>query len=532
MKKSSLLAALLVVSSGCNAPVAGEPTQDTAQTSADALSTESGRYLVAFKNGFGPAERAVLANHGASVKKELGFLKAAAVHMPAGRAAALAKHPNVAYVEVDEFRTKLGLSSAQLAPSTANGLYGLVTTRSTDSHAAGFTGTGVKIGVADTGLDYTHPDIAPVYAGGIDTVSNDNDPWWNNDPEETHGTHVAGTIVAANNTQGVLGVAYNARLYHARVLGPTGGYSSDIMDGVRWLVETAGCKIVNMSLGGGRASRTEETFYNSMKSKGALIIAATGNDGATKVSYPAAYTSNIAVGAVDVNNVVASFSNRGSAIDVTAPGVQVLSSVPAGTGVEASVSTAGTGELRAGGFEFSGKTAGITRTLVNCGIGNPGQCPSTVNGNIALIQRGTLSFAEKVTNAMNQGAVAAILYNNVAGDLNGTLGAATTADGRAWIPTVGVSDTVGAKLVGQVGSSATVVNAAAAWDHYDGTSMATPHVAGVVALIWSANPALTNTAVEDALKKSAKDLGAAGYDTTYGFGLVDARAAITRATGK
>lgn len=65
---------------------------------------------------------------------------------------------------------------------------------------------------------------------------------------------------------GVFGVAYGASLYHARVLTNTGGYSSDIMDGVRWLVETAGCKVVNMSLGGGGKSRTEEKFYKSMPS--------------------------------------------------------------------------------------------------------------------------------------------------------------------------------------------------------------------------------------------------------------------------
>ena len=83
----------------------------------------------------------------------------------------------------------------------------------------------------------------------------------------------------------MFGAAYEAKLYHARVLRNSGGSSSQIMNGVKWLVETAGCKIVNMSLGGGRAMKTEERFYNSMRSKGALI-AATGNDSAARVSYP------------------------------------------------------------------------------------------------------------------------------------------------------------------------------------------------------------------------------------------------------
>jgi serine protease len=124
--------------------------------------------------------------------------------------------------------------------------------------------------------------------------------------------------------------------------------------------------------------------------------------------------------------------------------------------------------------------------------------------------------------------VAAIIYNNAAGDFSGTLGAAATIDGRAWIPAVSVSDTVGAILVGQSGTSGTVVNQTSSWDYYDGTSMATPHVAGVIALIWSANPMLSNSTVESYLFTTCADLGAAGYDTTYGYGLINASAAVAR----
>ena len=155
--------------------------------------------------------------------------------------------------------------------------------------------------------------------------------------------------------------------------------------------------------------------------------------------------------------------------------------------------------------------------------------PAETAGNVALIQRGTISFADKVTNAMNAGAIAAILYNNTAGDFSGTLGAATTTDGRAWIPAISVSDTTGAKLVTQANTNATIVNQVSNWDTYDGTSMATPHVAGVVALIWSANPALSNTTVESYLFATCTDLGAAGYDTTYGRGIVNADAGVARA---
>jgi subtilisin family serine protease len=75
------------------------------------------------------------------------------------------------------------------------------------------------------------------------------------------------------------------------------------------------------------------------------------------------------------------------------------------------------------------------------------------------------------------------------------------------------------------------MNLATNWDYYSGTSMATPHVTGITALLWAANPTYTPAAIEDALKKSAIDLGTAGYDTTFGYGLVNADAALAR-TGK
>jgi subtilisin family serine protease len=530
MKKPVLLAALALLAA-CSDPSTEAPVVDeTSQDTSDVLGAR-GRFLVAFREVPQERHRALVRQYGGSIRRELPDMAVFAVEMSGIKVSDLMRDPSVDYVEEDVFRQASALSQSQAVPALDNGLYGLITTRATETHSRGVTGTGIKVGVADTGLDYTHPDIAPVYKGGIDTVSDDNDPWWNNDVNETHGTHVAGTIVAAQNSSGVYGVAYNAELYHARVLGPTGGYSSDIMAGVRWLVETAGCRVINLSLGGGASSRTEDRFYKEMRSKGALVVAATGNDGARKVSYPAAYAINIAVGAVDSTNTIASFSNQGRAVDVVAPGVGVLSSVPAGTGSEVSLTTA-SGAPRAFSVDFAGKTAGVTGAVVNCGIGQPGECPASVAGNIALIQRGTLTFAEKVQNAMNQGAAAAILYNNVAGDFGATLGAATTTDGRSWVPVVTVSDTVGASLVAQAGSSATVVNQVSAWDLYDGTSMATPHVSGVVALIWSSNPALSAAQVESFLFSTTTDLGAAGADTVYGRGLVNASAAVRAASGR
>ncbi|HJU44750.1 MAG TPA: S8 family serine peptidase [Vicinamibacterales bacterium] len=487
---------------------------------------EPGHYFVAFRGAPTAADVAMLRSQGAAVRRT--FAEVRAVEIIGGNVGAVRSNPRVEYVEPVPRRYALGLADSQLAPSLSNGLYGLLTTKAADAHSRGVTGTGINVGVADTGLDYTHPDIAANYRGGIDTVgAGDNDPSWNNDPNETHGTHVAGTIVAVNNTAGVLGVAHAANLYHARVLGPTGGTASDVMQGVRWLIENAGCKVVNLSLGGGLSSRTEENFYKEMRAKGALVVAAAGNDGRKRLSYPAAYTVNISVGAVDLNNTLASFSNTGRGLDLVAPGVGVLSSVPAGQGSEASVSASATHQ--AFGLEFAGNTNGTTATLVAAGLGRTGEFPADVAGNIALIQRGDISFAEKVTNAMNAGAVAAVIYNNVAGDFTGTLGSATTADGRVWVPAVSVSDASGATLVAQAQSTGTVVNQISSWDHFDGTSMATPHTTGAIALIWSADPALANSTVEQHLFSTATDLGGAGYDTLYGHGIINASAAVAKA---
>jgi serine protease len=207
-------------------------------------------------------------------------------------------------------------------------------------------------------------------------------------------------------------------------------------------------------------------------------------------------------------------------------------SVPIGTGAEASV-TAGATDHVAVSMQYAPKTsaAGVTKTLVNCGLGTPGECPAGVSGNIALIQRGSISFGEKVANAMAQGAVAAIIYNNQPGQLIGTLGTPTAPGNVPWVPAVGVSDVTGAQLLLSVGNQATLKAIVSDWDLYDGTSMATPHVSGIVALIWGSRPALTNDQVETALFSTTTDLGDAGYDTLYGRGLVNAEAAIGAAAG-
>lgn len=483
-----------------------------------------GAYYVAFNGGASASDRALLKSQGAAIQEEFPAQNVIEIRSRNPQAVeAISRNPRVAYVEAVPMRYKADLAGAQATPSLSNGLYGLITTALTTAHGRGWIGTGVKVGVGDTQLDITHPDIAGNLVAHTNCVQTSpcSGSGWANDGE-THATHVAGTITGVNNASGVVGGAYGAKLVHARVLGPSGGSTSDIMRGVRWMVETQGCKIVNLSLGGGLKSRTEENFYKEMRSKGAVVVAATGNDGATRVSYPAAYAVNVAVGAVDANDVKADFSNSGSAIDVTAPGVLVLSAVPAGSGSEASV-TAGA-EYRAFGLEFAPKTTGTSGNIVFCGQGQAGEFPASVAGNIALIQRGTISFVDKVNNAKAAGAVAAIIFNNAAGDFIGTLGAAGN-----YIPAVTVSDAAGAAL--KLQATGTVMDKVSSWDHYDGTSMATPHAAAVFAVVWGANPTMTANSIETTIKNNCDDKGAAGFDSLYGYGRVNANKALV-ATGK
>jgi subtilisin family serine protease len=496
--------------------------------------------FVGFKNTPGPAERALVQRHGGNVRFAFPSVNALAIDVESTKIGQIARESGVQYVEKDPVRVPFGLEDAQLTPSLSNGLYGLITTRAVNAHALRATGRGVDACVADTGLDTRHPDIAPNFVDGFDAFANDNNVDVFDDgvaATETHGTHVAGTVLAADNSVGVLGVAYNADLYHARVLGthPDGtvsGESSQVMAGVQWLADQ-GCKVVNMSLGGVGQSRTERALYQKLHAEGTLIVASAGNASRPSLGFPAGYESVVSVAAVDVNNTIASFSNTGKGLDLAAPGVLVLSSVPTGQAAQASVTAGGTTHT-AFGMEFAGTTSetGFTDTLVNCGLATaPSDCVGApADGTwIALIQRGSISFAAKVENAMAAGADAAIIYNNVAGDFRGTLFTPTPSGGGSWIPAVSVSDTAGAALTGQVGQTATVINVATSWDHFDGTSMAAPHVSGVAALVFGESPKATPTQVESILKSTAKDLGPAGYDTTYGFGIPQADAAVNAA---
>lgn len=498
--------------------------------SASAAPTDKVRVIVAFKPGFAAAaaiEQAVIAARGQVALRIYG-MDAMAVEVPLQALAALERNPNVEYVEEDVKRYPLaGTTPSDGSPYASGQLvpYGIPMVQA-DQLADTYMGNR-KICIIDSGYARGHEDLSAdsnLITGEYDAGTG----WWYSD-ENHHGTHVAGTISALNNSgTGVVGVASGnqLRLHIVKVFGKDGwAYSSSLASAAN-KCGSAGANVISMSLGGSFSSRTELKAFDALYTtgnggKGVLSIAAAGNDGNTRVSYPAGYASVVSVAAIDENKNWATFSQSNKDVELAAPGVNVLSTVPAGAGSASSLTVAGSA-YEAGGMDGSPKL-GATGTLADFGLGDQ-LIPGGMSGRICLIQRGTIEFGLKVKNCQDSGGIGAVIYNNVAGGFGGTLGTYVTT-----IPSVTTSDTVGATLKNTLlGSSATVAVTASNYAFFDGTSMATPHVSAVAALVWSYYPTCTAAQIRTTLNKSAQDLGAAGRDTKYGYGLVQAKAAHDR----
>jgi len=316
----------------------------------------------------------------------------------------LAKLPEIASFELDVTRARKDYDDVTL-PSGEWLPWGIEATQATELTAGA---AARKVCIIDTGYDLGHPDLP-----GSDRVTGSADggsgPWDNSDGLglHFHGTHVAGTIAAlGGNAQGVVGVVANNNitLHIVRVFNANAGfvYASDLTGAMQDCAD-AGSNIISMSLGGPLESRIERQVVDKLTRKGVLVIAAAGNDGDATFGYPASYENSMSVAAVGKALNHASFSQRNAAVDIAAPGVGIISTVPRGTEV--------------------------------------GGVPA--------------SYASS-----------------------------------------------------------------------SGTSMATPHVAGVAALVWSNAPQCSSTEIGKALKASALDLGAPGWDYKYGTGEVQAKAAL------
>lgn len=271
-------------------------------------------YFVAFNKD---VDVSLIKTHGGEVKRQYQFMPVVSVNLPEKAAEALRHNPKVDYVEFDGVMKAIG----QEIP------WGVTHVKATDVQQSGVNGAGIKVGIIDTGIDYFHEDL--IVKGGSTFVEGTTDYMDDNG----HGTHVAGTVSALNNSIGVIGVAPEVELYSIKVLDRYGnGSYSDVVAGVEWAVVN-NLAIVNMSLGGNTDSRTLQNAIDNAYNSGVLLVASAGNNGFDRkgtITYPAKYDSVIAVGAVDQQNNRASFSSVGRELEIMAPGVTIKSTVSGG----------------------------------------------------------------------------------------------------------------------------------------------------------------------------------------------------------
>lgn len=250
---------------------------------------------------------------GGKIEREFDFINAVQVRLPKGALNRIRNGQGIEYVEPDgEVK-----AYAQTVP------WGVERVRAPQVHSAGQKGSGVKVAILDTGILTNHQDL--IVYGGYDTTGtgsyNDNNG---------HGTHVAGTVAALDNTVGVLGVAPAARLYAVKVLDGSGsGAYSNIIAGIQWAINND-MDIINMSLGGSTGSTALQNACNAAYNAGILVVAAAGNEGIASgstecISYPARYSSVMAVGSITSSNTRSSFSSTGSTLEIMAPGSSIYS---------------------------------------------------------------------------------------------------------------------------------------------------------------------------------------------------------------
>ncbi|MCK7592790.1 S8 family serine peptidase [Pseudomarimonas salicorniae] len=478
------------------------------------------RYIVQLEEGVSAKQMTgalagKVAGQAAKVHHEFEDLGAIAMTLSKAQLAAMRSDPRVKSIEIDPERYPM----AQTQP------YGIAQVGAPSAWASGHTGNGVMVCVIDSGLKADHEDFA-----GVD-IRGGYPSGWNTDTCG-HGTHVAGTVAAQDNNVGVVGVSPGVvSLYIVRYFGGANcglNYASTLIDAAnrcKTAADAAGKKLViNMSLGGSGSSTTERNSFQSLLDQGVLSIAAAGNDGNSSLSYPASYDAVMSVAAIDSNKAKADFSQFNSQVEISGPGVGVLSTYPI-----ASATTS------VGGAAYSVTAMTNTPQLTRSGaIVNGGTCETvgSWSGKVVLCQRGNISFEQKVVNAQTGGGTAAIVYNNAPGTFGGTLSSPT----QTTIPSVAMSQEDGQEIVAsRLGQSATVStianNNTSAYSPLDGTSMATPHVAGAAAVVWSSNLSATALDVRNALTSTAEDLGTAGRDTSFGFGLVRIPNAIAALAG-
>lgn len=239
-------------------------------------------------------------------------------------------------------------------------------------------GSGVTVAVIDTGVDGNHPDLAGVVLPGFDVIGDTDGRF---DPNG-HGTHIAGIIGAIrNNGIGIAGLAPGVKILPVRALDETGyGDDAGIAEGVLWAADN-GATIINLSLGSPDKDPVLAASIENVTNRGVTVIAASGNDGTkgNPTSYPGALNNVTAVAATSYNYQKALFSTSGSYVDISAPGVSIMSTWPnngyaysSGTSMATPYVTASAALVQA---KFGLKGTAVTDRLTSSAtdIGEPGR---------------------------------------------------------------------------------------------------------------------------------------------------------------
>lgn len=253
--------------------------------------------------------------------RELPLIRAWSCPVPESAAQLLSRYPNEFTIEDDAL---IAIQAASHRPVTwERGIpWGVRQIKAPQAWGT-TTGHRVHIGVIDTGADYRHPDLRQSLMRGVNFVHRGMPPYDDNG----HGTHIAGTIAAANQMYGIIGVAPRALIHPVKSFDENGAaYVSDIINGIEWCVRN-GMHIINMSFGMKSRSKSLLQAVTQAYQSGVTVVASSGNDAKRKsVDYPARYSQTISVGATDRLRRIAPFSNRGQFVDIYAPGEKIVSS--------------------------------------------------------------------------------------------------------------------------------------------------------------------------------------------------------------